>query len=335
MPGSYDQARQHAERLVASICDDELELLRDEPIEAIPVLFEVPVDVRSSVGSGSDCSVAGSYRAEPTPHITIASFPSAGRTLFTTLHELGHHLCRLDGDIQDWCFACGDPRAEEHVADAFAAEALLPAELVNARIGPRGPTAAAVGDLFGESNASREACCVRAAQRLLGAGAVLVARGQIIQFAAQRALPFFIARELDQGPDGLFGELAHGGTARTDDLRIRFRSGNLSSPLFADATVVGNYTFAVLVEHTLPWGGLSIRAADDGPIGGEVDCQYCDFVFSDVFAPPCRRCGDRPCPKCRRCGCEPKRAPVRRCTSCFLELPRATPADVQLCETCR
>lgn len=331
MPADYAGARAHAERLGAAVSADDLDLLREDPIEAIPLRYDVPVEVRPSETVGSRCSVAGSYIAEPTPHITIGTFASSGMTRFTALHELGHHLCRHDGAVQDWCFASNDERAEELVVDAFAAEVLLPVELVGSFIGARGPTARAVASLFGNSPASREACCVRAAQLLPGAGCVLVARGRVIQFASQRALPFFIARELEQDVDGFFDRIPSGGPTRADRLQILFRTGNYSSPLMADAALRGDYTFAVLVEHSPPWGGFSVRPTEDGPEGAEVECPHCDQAF-ETFARPCPRCGDRPCPRCRRCSCEPARPLSRRCRECNLELPRATPPGVDLCE---
>ncbi len=63
---------------------------------------------------------------------------------------------------------------EEAICDVVAAELLLPDPLVG-RIGPKGPSASDVIALFYASQASREACCVKAAQTMRTPGYVMLA----------------------------------------------------------------------------------------------------------------------------------------------------------------
>jgi hypothetical protein len=329
----FATAQQHGERLAVALDADVGDLLREDPIEAVPLVFGIPVVVSDRASAGSSCSVAGSYTSEPTPEIRVGQFASRGRTLFTTLHELGHHLVREDDEVQDWCWATRHDDAEDLVVNAFAAAVLMPSALVDEHITARGPTARAVASLFGAATASREACCVRAAQRLTGAGAVVLAAGSTIQFAACRALPYRIGRDLEQDAGGFFDTAGRSvSTHRDDHVRVRFRRGHLSDPLFGDAVVDGDYTFAVLAEHRPAWLDFSVRTSHEARDVDDVDCQYCDFVFENVWRQPCRRCGARPCPRCDRCACEAPERTERRCAVCNIVLPRATPVDVTVCE---
>jgi hypothetical protein len=89
------------------------------------------------------CSVAGAYDFGPPPHLSVATSASRARRDFTALHELGHHL-------QKNSFALMEPFGrepdgglllEDAACDAFAAEILLPAPLVNQHLDTKGPTA--------------------------------------------------------------------------------------------------------------------------------------------------------------------------------------------------
>jgi hypothetical protein len=319
--------------LASAIAEDDVALLVEDPATAIELLYGVEVMVRDIADSASACSVAGEYDPGPPPVIKIGRALSSGRTRFTALHELGHHLCHYDSAIQDWHWDSPTETGEEVVANEFAGGLLVPAPLVDECIDDAGPTGYAVAELFERSPASRAACCVRAARRIPGSGAVAVARDGTIRFASARGLPFAIRQDLPQDEGSWLDRVTQAeGHHRHDQVRIRFRSGNLSSPLFGDAYTVDGYAFLVLVEHSPPWGGLSIRDANDGPVGGDVECPYCERTFEDVWKAPCRKCGDRPCPSCGRCSCEPVRPAARKCVECFIDLPRATPPGVNRCE---
>lgn len=79
---------------------------------------------------------------------------------------------------------------EDAACDAFAAQILLPAHLVDQHLDAKGPTASAITLLWETSNASRMAVCVRAAQHLPAPGHVLLLDpvGRLA-FAASHGLP--------------------------------------------------------------------------------------------------------------------------------------------------
>ena len=178
-------ARDHARRLIDQLAETTRVALADAPLVALEDLGYV-VQLRPESGIVGGCTVSGSYQPGPPPTITIVESRSQGRLYFTGLHELGHRLVAADDPLQD-AFAeqpDKDKKLEEDVCDAVAGELLLPDEIVDRYIGARGPTANAAISLFHDQKASREACCVRAAQRIAGPGHVMLLKDGIARFTA-------------------------------------------------------------------------------------------------------------------------------------------------------
>lgn len=85
--------------LVSGFEDFELDLLREDPVDAIPLLApEVTVEITSFSASGS-CSVEGLYQ-EQTRVISVQPAMSGRRTKFTMLHEFAHY--DMTGPATTW-----------------------------------------------------------------------------------------------------------------------------------------------------------------------------------------------------------------------------------------
>ena len=311
---------------------DDRDAFRRNPAAAIQARYaSLGLVVSFRASTGNECDIDGSYNPAK-GEIVCSGDASAARQRFTILHELAHAFAHTDAEFADWVVTLPDAGVldEERVANAFAAEVLLPADLVAVHIPVSGPTARDVAALAAVADASREAVCVRAAQRMRGPGLVTLSTGSVIQFAAARALPFSVRRDSDQGP-GSFHHRASGLThCRQDHVQLRLPSGVLSSSLDADAfTADDGYTFAVLMEHSAPW--QTFTGTQTGPDGFEIDCPDCDGVRT-VYAAECPRCGDRPCPD-HGCSCPRLQArTVRRCVTCNIDLPLAAPPGAQYCD---
>ena len=321
----------HARRLIALLGDETR--FREDPESAVRAVFGIEVRFRRDVMS--DCDFAGSYDHERRV-ITVDAAAVASRRRFTILHELGHALGRHDDELQDWLFQfdAAGRNEEERVANAFAGLILLPDHLVSEHIPADGPCAYDVQQLAEMSYASREAACVRASQKLRAPGMVALSRGQTVQLAVNRGLPFAIRRETDMGMDSFFYAASRRQFVRRSGIRLRFpHSGVDSSILEADAvTDAKGYTFSVLMTYGAPWVALTSRLS--GPLGHEIDCEQCDRTRI-TFKAECQRCRDRPCPD-HGCSCNTgcRNNAVRRCRDCNLELPSLAPADVDLCDLC-
>lgn len=268
-------------------------------------------------GWGAGCSVAGSFQAGPPPVITVAADRSQGRRRFTALHEFGHSLIEADDEIHDLLFQEPDQgeRLVEDVCDAIAAELLLPEALVDDYLDPRGPTGRAVLNLFRGSNASREATCVRAAQRIRGEGHVMLARDGVAVFTSSRSTPFRVRRESVQGDDHITSAAGSRGQA-SGSSSVVYHSGAPSDRYHADAVAdEDGYVFAVFVADRPAWEQdfTLIVSSDTDPV--EVECPTCEEQFT-TLASPCGRCGDYVHERgCGRCSCAA--SAERLCGTCF------------------
>lgn len=320
------RAREHASRLVAQLDPDERDCLAEDPLVGLDLLG-IRVRLRPASGIEGDCTVSGSYDAGPPEVITVVESRSIPRQFFTALHELGHRLSATDPDLHD-AFdeeSDGGRRLEEDVCDAVAAELLLPDARVDAYIGERGPTARGVLELFDNTNASREACCVRAAQRLVGAGHVMLFRDGVARFTASAGTSFRVRRmtpQPEEHPLRRAGRSSYQGEAP-----VRYASGGLSDRFFFDA--VGDddgYVFAVFTDSKPAWvKGLAIMNPGDVTSTGEAFCPWCDTDF-DGFGAPCPKCQGytHRVPWCGKCSCEPERTPgEKQCTRCWVVRPPA------------
>lgn len=334
MTSRWEMAKREAKRLVASLEPGLADLLAEDPLEALG-LVGVVLRLRPEQTSEDGCSVDGSYLPGPPPTIIVAEAASGGRRCFSALHEYGHHLIRNDVDIHDLFAdqADGGIALEEDVCDAVAAEILMPDTLVDEVIGVRGPTARDVVALFRRSAASREAACVRAAQRLLGDGLVMFGEGDVALFSASVGSAYRVARRTDQGPDSILALAARRGQAR-EKARARYRTGNTGPQLFADAVADEGYVFAVLTDSPA-WEDFTVRDPTELFEEYEGSCGVCDRDFTTRRA-PCRRCGEPFCSRCGSCWCGAEtRLAERRCDQCTtMKALSQFEGDATICRDC-
>ena len=286
---------------------------------------------------GEDCSVAGSYNCDVSPPVLyIASSASPGRSQFTGLHEMGHHIQRNSYDLGAAFVMSADPVGlEEGACNQFAASTLLPEQVVGRHIEERGPSASDVADLFVGSQASRAACCVRAAERLHSPGAVvLLDYDGKVSFA--QATGGFIppARGSDQSATPLVSAaLRSAGRARTDTF-VSYRTGGRSETVYGDCADAGGWLVAVLAADRVPWQKFSVQRPGTSRSGSPRwwTCETCgdEFAVSDL----CAACSLPKCPSVGHCACS--LAHERRCTSCFMMRHSAQfEGDGTVCRECR
>jgi Zn-dependent peptidase ImmA (M78 family) len=309
----------------------DLDRLRQDPVSAIPDHFEVEVELRQRIEGR--CGIAGAYYAGR-GLIVVEESLSPARVRFTALHELAHVLGYQDAIFQDWIFSLEDEGrlAEERVADAFAAEILLPSLLVSEMIPPEGPSASHVHELWRQAKASREAVCVRASQRLRSPGIVAVAKSSVILFAATRQTTYQLPRDSDQGPGSFVERASSRDALRGSGVEVISPDGELPCRFLADAVRADDgYIFLVFHESGAPW--ITEHSGAEDPEFFEVDCVECDRTRFTLRA-ACLKCGDHPCPD-HGCSChlEPFRdSSARHCQKCHIELPKAAPATARFCD---
>lgn len=309
------------------------ELAADPPavIATVPDLVFEWVDTET-IGGG--CSVAALYSGtEHPPRISVARDASAGRCAFSALHEFGHHLCRHATAVSDALFDLPDGGLSigEDLVDAFAAAVLLPQHTVSARFA-NGVDAAAVIQLWRSTAASREACCVAAAQHLPAPGYVmLLHRDGHCQFAARNGDVFPIARDTLQTAARLQPALR--GNAARGVGRPNLGSGIGSAEMHFDARADDHYIFAVWVTDSPAWDALPVPL-DTAPAGHDGYCEACAQEFTSWKA-KCQQCSEPHCTRCGACSCEPGARPrttTRFCQQCFCLLPlRAFDGDSATC----
>lgn len=328
---SARQLRDDVDRLVAGIDVETRRLLAADPLIAIPDVLGIQLTERPESAVPRECPVDGSYFPDP-PRISVAASVSLRRRNFTALHELGHHYFAEDDTLQDTVWRMADADAfEEDIADAFAAEILLPSDKVSAQISAKGPTARDVAELFERYQASREACCVRAAQHLRGSGYVVLSdRDGVVQFAARAATPYAMARGVEQPGDSLLLRAGRIGHARGKG-RVAFASGAQTPEHHVDAVADGDYVFAVFTQGAPAWGELNILA-DDGPIGIDTICPKCGHSFPG-FGSRCDNCLTHRCPECGGCGCIGA-VTEKRCDACMQTKRASLFAAGDVCTDC-
>lgn len=306
--------RRHASRIVSGMNAEARSELRVAPALAIRQFFGLEVVFASASGCGLDASYDRASRT-----ITVSDLASDSRQRFSCLHELGHHLIDVDSEAQDWLYARGgehDAAAEEQLADAIAAAILIPDALIDEHLSQPVKARALVRFFDGQEYASREACCVRAAQLLDRNGMVVLSRDATVLFAAPRNLGYRIRRGTEQSLSSVFARAARSGFATANHEHVHLGS-SLSGATFEGqaSTSDDGYTFAVLTES------LTEVDRDGRPQRSVWICHGCNSDISDE--PWCSSCTRRECPDCG-CNCEP--ATLRRpevCTNCFLEIPPA------------
>jgi hypothetical protein len=280
---------------------------------------EIQVERLPDVSVGEGCSVAGSYNTDVSPPaLCVAMSASPGRRQFTALHELGHHVQQNSFELGAVFVMSADPTGlEEGACNLFAANTLLPEEVVHRYVGARGPTAAEVVDLFIATKASRAACCVRAAERLQSPGVVMLLDYDGVVSFAQPAGGFIPpARGSDQSATPLVSTtLRSAGRARTDTF-VSYRTGGRSNTVYGDCADAGGWLIAVLATDRVPWLPFSVPRLGTGYSGSARwwTCETCGEQFA--AADRCSVCGQPKCSSAGHCGCNLVRE--KRCSSCFL-----------------
>ncbi|MFF7680959.1 ImmA/IrrE family metallo-endopeptidase [Actinacidiphila glaucinigra] len=285
--------------------------------------------------TGARCSVAGAYLPGPPPRIAVADAASPTRRDFTALHELGHHLQRNSFDLMDAFEGQEDGGLilEDAACDAFAAEILLPASLVDSHLAVGTFTASDAVDLWRAGGASRMAVCVRTAQRLPAPGHVLLLEpGGRVAFASSHGLPP-VKRGSPQGDIPVI-EQALAGKGRANGLtRLHYRDGIQGQELYVQTAPMSGYLLALLVTDLAPWRAFAPSIPDTGPQAGQYICEHCHEEYHS-FAPACSRCHIPTCPECGRCGCA-SRVAERLCKGCFIShTPTMFAPDADRCIDC-
>ncbi|MGW1810465.1 ImmA/IrrE family metallo-endopeptidase [Streptomyces sp. NPDC002078] len=302
-----------------------MEALRADPLAELQLWTDIRVSLAAEAEGGGRCSVAGSYRSESDPPtLVVGAARSLRRRGFTALHELGHHLQQTDLTLGQHLFIWEDSEAlEEAACDVFAARVLLPDDRVTEDVRRRGPSAEDVVAMFRTSQASREACCVRAAEYLAAGGAVVLldAAGQVLFAAARGVIP--PARGSDQSETPLVSAaLRTRATIERDKTYVVYRTGGHSNLLYGQAAWCDeDYLFAVLAEDSVAWRTFAVPRPNTGSsrFGSWWDCETCgdSFKITELACAQCAepRCGDG------HCGCTAARGRTdRTCDSCFMVL---------------
>lgn len=315
LPISRLAASVHGKRITAALDPTDHQLLADDPHEAVAALYGITIVIHPpghTIAGG--CGVHGLYIPGDPPMIEITESISRRRDGFTILHELGHHLSRSDATITDELYELPDKdkrKSHELVADAIAGRLLVTDTDANEAFG-NGVTAVAVRNLFNITKASREACCVRAADALTQRGAVMLMRDNIAVYTSHHSTPWYVARSTPQADTGPLAQVANGGH-KTGQTTVQFATGNTSTPMYADAMAGDDgWVFAVLTLDRPAAGGLTVPlgkfSAED-----DIECTICEFTFTPWGKP--HICGEYQCPN-GHCGCD-KRPPTKLCQICF------------------
>lgn len=324
------------EELAAGLSEDLRERLAQDPFQTIPEAFSLDVvPVPPGAGDG-ECSCDGMLDSTGR-RILVAETPFSRRSLFTVLHEVGHHLLWGSEDLLSAVYSL-DPGGqgrlpEERVCDALAAAILVPEGLTKQLVSEGDITADTFVKLFDRSMGSREACAVRLAQQLRCDGHVMLAKpdGTAVFTASVGSYP--VAREVLQGDRHITVAAGRRGHARWETY-VRYRSGR-ERPMWGDALLHERFVFAILAESP-QWSvdGLTVHHnARDRAAPVEYQCERCGEDF-ETFDRPCRKCEVPTCPACGRCSCEPTGA-EKFCKLCGLLHPATSfPAGSEVCEEC-
>ena len=140
---------------------------------------------------------------------------------------------------------------EDDICDALAGQILIPDHVVDDVVPAKGPTAESVIELFERTHASREACCVRAAQRVMGEGYVMLcdSAGTAIFTASTGEYP--VRRQTPQ-VGNVVVEAAINWNLASRETRVTFASGAQSPLFFGNAMADDGYIFAVMVSNRHP-----------------------------------------------------------------------------------
>ena len=330
MPEPSTTSREWADKLIATIDQERLPHLAEDPLLVIPELFGLKLKL---VPETDDCPLHGTYFSG-TRSVTVAKTLSRGRVRFSALHELGHHLINVTGMRLDFEEYEEPGQVEENVCDEFAASILLPDEMVDEHISETGPTAADVIALWEASHASRAAACVAASRRLPSPGYVMLCDlDAAALFTAAHGTRFRVRADTSQGSDSIPAKAARNGSTYRGEGALRFPSGGASPTLQGDAAVSGDYVFCVFATTKAPWKKLNL-IGESKAMRASKPCPRCEEPFVHWDNMICRRCGEHRCPHCGDCGCLNVAPEEAVCQTCFLTKPARLIVD-GVCTDCR
>ncbi len=302
----------------------DLQALVDDPEGELEGNSELQIEYDLSPKAG--CSVFGYYRFQRHAPSLIVVHPSmtSARDRFTILHEFGHHVQRQHLPWAQLRYAvqgAAGTKLEERVADAIAAELLLPSDLAIAGLDAR-----QLSDVHGRSRASRSAVAMRAIEVAPDTDSFLVMvlerDGSVLFSRAAGDEVFAPAKGVPQ-PDfaGLIDAAIAAGGAFSGPLPdgLRAASGWIQGDLNADlaADYSGMYFFAV-VRPAQKFGRVPEWTIEEA----ECTSPACELVFAvgpDVER--CPNCEGPRCPNCNSCFCERPVGAI--CQRCFTALSLA------------
>lgn len=328
-----DQAQGLACLLTEGLTASHRRELAQDPVPAIRTHgIEVGFHEPSSHPS---CSVDGFYHPNP-PRISVARSIKT-REAFSLLHEFAHDRQRHSFEVMEACQPLEATRRralEEDICDAFAAEILLPPELVDAALDGGEVTAEALRYLGQQNQASRAACCVRLAQHLEGDGYVVLAdHDGSLRFCAAAGDAYPVARTAAQPRQSALTRAAGSGRAQETD-RLTHRSGGQTPTMYVEACADEDYVYAVYQARKPSWAVVPIPQHQRRARRPEVICVHCGTEFT-AFEEPCERCETHVCVDCGRCGCQAT-PPVRICEGCWLQKPALEfSTDEPYCDECQ
>lgn len=310
----------------------DLAALSDDPEGALSGNSEVQVEYDTAPKPG--CSVYGYYRPRSGAPALILVHPalSSERDNFTIVHEVGHHVQRQHRAWANVRFAisgaAGD-HLEERVADAFAAEVLIP---VDADADGTWLDARVLAQVHGRVRASRSAVAMRAveiAPEGESAAVVVADRNGLVTFARASGDDVYAPARGSVQPgiaaliQTAFAGDGYAAGALTDG--VRFGSGWAQQDLRAEAALDGSWNHAfVVIRPDQRFGRTRVWEQAEA----ECPSEACGTVFViDAGLDICPKCSTPKCPECRSCACEPELTPTcNRCFTLYSIAERANPA---------
>jgi hypothetical protein len=304
-----------------------IDVLNEDPTGAIEDSSEISIEYDTSLPRG--CSVYGYYRYRADAPATIYVHPSwtTARDSFTIVHEYGHHVQPQHPAWANVRFSFPNQiglKLEERVADAFAAEVLVPADMATADT--NWLDARTLATVHSKVRASRSAVAMRAVEIAPSndsatvvvcdrAGTVIFSRsaGDDVFSPAKGAVQPELAKLIEiasRGDGYATGPLTEG---------LRAASGWIQTDLVAEvaADYSGFYAFAVIRSaqkygRKPTWEQLEVECPNPA-------CEHAFVVDSSISI--CLTCGDPKCPHCSTCSCES--VPTAICDDCFMALSLA------------
>jgi hypothetical protein len=298
--------------------------LGEDPEEAVSASPELSLEYDTSPRAG--CSVYGYYHYRINEPAVILVHPSLtrDRDSFTIVHEYGHHVQRQHAIWANLLYslpAGARTKLEERVADAFAAEVLIPADSFT--LDSSWLKARTLAEVHQMVHASRSAVAMRAIEIAPsndnGTVVVCDVDGVVIFARAAGDDVFTPARGISQpGLAALVKKAVESDGYASGDLQggLRAASNWIQDDLRGDVALdfSGLYAFVVL-RSTQLYGREQTWEQH------EFECSNpaCELVFTvDGSVTICPICRDPRCPDCNTCACEPPAAST--CTNCWMAL---------------